>query len=161
MIKLETKSPAETYNLGRRIAKGIRAGDVLALKGELGSGKTTLIQGIIEGLGVAERSTRVRSSAASDVYKRQRVQSPSFVLVRSYHADFEVKHVDLYRLDPQGVDGLHLEEIYSEDGVMLVEWSDHAGWLPGTLSRVEMVFVPDNPLHRWITISGPIQKRLA
>jgi tRNA threonylcarbamoyladenosine biosynthesis protein TsaE len=144
MIKLETKSPAETHNLGRRIARSIRSGDVLALKGELGSGKTTLIQGIIEGLGVAER-----------------VQSPSFVLVRTYHADFEVKHVDLYRLDPQGVDGLHLEEIYSEDGVMLVEWSDHADWLPGVVSRIEMVFVPDNPLHRRITISGPIQKRLA
>ena len=144
MIKLETKSPAETHNLGKRIAQGIRAGDTLALKGELGSGKTTLIQGIIEGLGVAER-----------------VQSPSFVLVRTYHADFEVKHVDLYRLDPQGVDGLYLEELYSEDGVMLVEWADHAGWLPGTLSRVEMVFVPDDPLHRRITITGPIQKRLA
>jgi len=143
LIKLETRSPAETYKLGKRIAQRIQAGDVLALKGELGSGKTTMIQGIIKGLGVD-----------------QRVQSPSFVLVRSYQADFEIKHVDLYRLDQAGVDGLHLEEIYSEDGVMLVEWSEHAGWLPGTLSRVEMVFVPDNPLHRWITISGPIQKRL-
>ncbi|MCK4333883.1 tRNA (adenosine(37)-N6)-threonylcarbamoyltransferase complex ATPase subunit type 1 TsaE [candidate division WOR-3 bacterium] len=144
MIKLETKSPAETYNLGRRIARGIRSGDVLAFKGELGSGKTTLIQGIIEGLGVAER-----------------VQSPSFVLVRTYHADFEIKHVDLYRLDPQGVDGLHLEEIYSEDGVMLVEWSDHAGWLPGRVSFLEICFSPENQNHRRITVSGPIQKRLA
>ncbi|MQY70699.1 tRNA (adenosine(37)-N6)-threonylcarbamoyltransferase complex ATPase subunit type 1 TsaE [bacterium] len=139
----ETRNPDETRELGRRIARRIQAGDVLALKGELGSGKTTMIQGIIKGLGVD-----------------QRVQSPSFVLVRTYHADFEIKHVDLYRLDPQDVDGLHLEEIYNEDGVMLVEWSEHAGWLPGTLSRVEMVFVPDNPLHRRITISGPIQKRL-
>jgi tRNA threonylcarbamoyladenosine biosynthesis protein TsaE len=144
LIKLETRSPAETHKLGKRMARGIRAGDVLALKGELGSGKTTLIQGIIEGLGVGER-----------------VQSPSFVLVRTYQADFEVKHVDLYRLDPADADGLHLEEIYSEKGVMLVEWSDHAGWLPGALSRVEMVFVADDPLHRRITVTGPIQKRLA
>ncbi|MBA7654928.1 hypothetical protein ES703_62823 [subsurface metagenome] len=143
MTGFETRNPDETRELGRRIARRIQAGDVLALKGELGSGKTTMIQGIIKGLGVD-----------------QRVQSPSFVLVRTYHADFEIKHVDLYRLDPQDVDGLHLEEIYNEDGVMLVEWSEHAGWLPGTLSRVEMVFVPDNPLHRRITISGPIQKRL-
>jgi len=144
LIKLETESPAETYNLGRRMARSVRAGDVLALKGELGSGKTTLIQGIIEGLGVGEK-----------------VQSPSFVLVRTYQADFEIKHVDLYRLDTQGVDGLHLEEIYSEDGVMLVEWADHAGWLPGVVSRIEMVFVPDDPLHRRITVTGPILKRLA
>jgi len=144
VIEFETENPDETRELGRRIARSILAGDVLALKGELGSGKTTLIQGIIEGLGVAER-----------------VQSPSFVLVRTYQADFEIKHVDLYRLDPQGADGLHLEEIYNEDGVMLVEWADHAGWLPGTLSRVEMAFVPDDPLHRRITVNGPIQKRLA
>lgn len=143
MIKLETRSPAETYKLGKRIAQRIQAGDVLALKGELGSGKTTMIQGIIEGLGVD-----------------QRVQSPSFVLVRSYQSDFEIKHVDLYRLDQAGVDGLHLEEIYSEDGVMLVEWSEHAGWLPGRVSCIQIGFCSNNPLHRWVTISGPIQKRL-
>ena len=144
MTGFETRNPDETRELGRRIALSIQAGDVLAFKGELGSGKTTLIQGIIAGLGVGAK-----------------VQSPSFVLVRTYHADFEIKHVDLYRLDKAGVDGLHLEEIYNEDGVMLVEWADHAGWLPGTLSRVEMGFVPDDPLHRRITITGPIQKRLA
>lgn len=144
MTGFETRNPDETRELGRRIAPSIRAGDTLSFKGELGSGKTTLIQGIIEGLGVGEK-----------------VQSPSFVLVRTYHADFEIKHVDLYRLDQAGVDGLHLEEVYSEDGVMLVEWADHAGWLPGTLSRVEMAFVPDDPLHRRITVTGPIQKRLA
>lgn len=144
MIKLETRSPAETYKLGKRIARSIQAGDTLALKGELGSGKTTMIQGIIKGLGVD-----------------QRVQSPSFVLVRSYQADFEIKHVDLYRLDQAGVDGLHLEEIYNEDGVMLVEWSEHAGWLPGRVSFLEICFSPESQNHRRITISGPIQKRLA
>lgn len=143
MTEFETRSPDETRELGMRIAKVIQAGDTLAFEGELGSGKTTIIQGIIRGLGVDDR-----------------VQSPSFTLVRTYRARFQIKHVDLFRLQGAEVDALHLEEIYDEDGVMLVEWADHAFWLPGLVSNVEIRFLPADPDRRLLFITGAIEARL-
>ena len=70
--------------LGRELGKLMRVGDVLALKGELGGGKTTLTQGIADGLGVD---------------KRYYITSPTFTLINEYPADIPLYHIDLYRLE--------------------------------------------------------------
>ena len=113
-IELHSKSSSETKRIGARIGKLLHAGDVLLLQGDLGSGKTTLTQGIGDGLKVAEP-----------------VKSPSFVLLNEYHGRLTVYHADLYRLnDPAEVADLALEEI-AADGVLVVEWPDRAwGELP-------------------------------
>jgi tRNA threonylcarbamoyladenosine biosynthesis protein TsaE len=105
----ESKSPADTKRLGRRLAGLLRPGDVLLLQGELGAGKTCFAQGIGAGLHVAEA-----------------VKSSSFVLVNEYHGRLHVYHADLFRLeDPHQVFELALEET-AEDGLLLVEWPDRA-----------------------------------
>jgi len=143
VIEFATRDAEQTRELGKAIAGKLEAGDTLAFKGELGSGKTTLIQGIIKGLGITDR-----------------VQSPSFILIRTYQGGFEIKHVDLYRLNSAAVDSLHLEEIHNQEGVMLVEWAGRADWLPGRVSSVEIAFDPGDPQSRSITVTGPMEKRL-
>jgi tRNA threonylcarbamoyladenosine biosynthesis protein TsaE len=108
-IEIVTRSPAETKRAGERIGRLLRAGDVLLLEGELGSGKTTLTQGIGRGMKVAEP-----------------VKSPTFVLMTEYHGRLTLYHADLYRLnDPGEVADLALEEV-AGDGVLIVEWPDRA-----------------------------------
>lgn len=105
---IETSSPAETRRLGERLARHLRPGDVLLLEGDLGAGKTCLAQGIGRGLKVAEA-----------------VKSSSFVLVNEYHGRLHVHHADLFRLTPEEVAELGLEE-NAADGVLIVEWPDRA-----------------------------------
>ena len=103
-----THSAKETINLGRSLGKVLQKGDLVALVGNLGSGKTTLIQGICEGLGVKEKVT-----------------SPTFVLITSYEGRVPVHHFDLYRLDKRE-DFLNLgyEEFFFGEGVTLIEWAE-------------------------------------
>ncbi len=108
-IVLESESAEETKRIGGRIAALLQAGDALLLQGELGSGKTTLTQGIGEALAVAEP-----------------VKSPTFVLMNEYHGRLTIYHADLYRLnDPGEVVDLALDDVAS-DGVLIVEWPDRA-----------------------------------
>ncbi len=107
MIEVETDSPAGTLALGRRLAALLGPGDVLLLSGRLGVGKTLLVAGVAEGLGVAETVT-----------------SPSFVLVRSYEGLLPVVHADVYRLGSTGeFDDLELPDS-ARLGVLLIEWGD-------------------------------------
>ena len=103
-------SEAQTAALGRQLAGLARAGDVIALGGPLGVGKTTLVRGFLAGLGHGGE-----------------VPSPSFAIVQPYDAlDPPAWHVDLYRLrDPAELAELGLDE--AADGVLLVEWPEHAG----------------------------------
>jgi tRNA threonylcarbamoyl adenosine modification protein YjeE len=102
---------AATGRLGARIAGHLRVGDLVALSGDLGAGKTTLARAILTSLGVAEN-----------------VPSPTFTLVQSYPAAaLTVSHYDLYRLkSPREMDELGLEEAL-EQGAVLVEWPERAG----------------------------------
>lgn len=101
----------DTRALATRLAPMLRAGDVIALHGGLGAGKTSLARFLINALLGAETE----------------VPSPTFTLVQTYEApDFQVHHFDLYRLeDPSELDELGWEETH--DGVSLVEWPDRAG----------------------------------
>lgn len=106
---MQTTSADDTRRAGASIGALLRAGDVLLLQGDLGSGKTTLTQGIGEALETAEP-----------------VKSPTFVLMNEYRGRLRVYHADLYRLnDPSEVSDLALEDVAS-DGVLVVEWPDRA-----------------------------------
>ena len=103
-------SPQETQRLGALLGSLARKGDVFLLVGQLGAGKTCLVQGIAWGLGIQEY-----------------VRSPSFVLVGQYQGRLPLYHVDLYRLErvPEIAD-LGLEEYFEGGRVSVVEWADRA-----------------------------------
>ena len=114
---------AATQILGARIAGHLRAGDSVALSGDLGAGKTTLARAILTSLGVAET-----------------VPSPTFTLVQTYETEkLIIGHYDLYRLkSPREMDELGLEEAL-ELGAVLIEWPERAGAsLPENRLTVEL-----------------------
>ena len=109
-MKLLSRSPEETQALGQALGLAARPGDLFLLWGELGSGKTCLVQGIARGLGVQDS-----------------VRSPSFVLVTHHPGRLMLYHIDLYRLDDlREVEDLGLDEYLESDGLCVVEWADKA-----------------------------------
>ncbi|MBN2353733.1 MAG: tRNA (adenosine(37)-N6)-threonylcarbamoyltransferase complex ATPase subunit type 1 TsaE [Spirochaetales bacterium] len=116
----ETVSLEETLDLGRKLAGRFAPGDVVALSGSLGAGKTSLVKGIALGLGIAEPVT-----------------SPTFTLIQEYEGRMPLYHVDLYRItDPDQLDDLGIEEYLDGNGVTVIEWPEKAGRLfpPRTLA---------------------------
>ncbi|MBA7654947.1 tRNA threonylcarbamoyladenosine biosynthesis protein TsaE [subsurface metagenome] len=109
MMIVETKSAKETIRLGKKIGKLLRPGDVVALIGKLGSGKTTLTQGLAKGLGVK---------------KKNYVTSPSFTLIKEHKGRMPLYHIDLYRIDNlKEVYDLGYEEYFYGEGVTIIEWA--------------------------------------
>ena len=105
-----TYSEEETEKIGEQMGKKLRPGDMVALVGELGSGKTCLIRGICKGLGVMDM-----------------VSSPTFIIVHQYRGRVPVYHTDFYRIrEGEGLEDIGLGEILSGDGVVLLEWADRA-----------------------------------
>ncbi|MDR5683244.1 MAG: tRNA (adenosine(37)-N6)-threonylcarbamoyltransferase complex ATPase subunit type 1 TsaE [Armatimonadota bacterium] len=104
-----TDGPEQTRALGRALGRAVRAADVVALTGDLGAGKTTLVQGMAAGMGV-----------------RGYVASPTFTLIREYHGSLRLYHVDLYRLDPADLLSIGLDELFDEGGVVVIEWAERA-----------------------------------
>lgn len=111
MIRLASRSPQETRAIGEALARTCVSGDVVAVSGALGAGKTVLAQGFALGLGV----TGV-------------VSSPSFVLVHSMPGRLTLHHADLWRLERiEEVGELALAELVEDGGVALLEWGERAG----------------------------------
>ncbi len=107
-IELETKTADDTRDLGRAMASLLQPRDTVLLTGDLGAGKTTLVQGICRGLDVEDH-----------------VASPTFTLVREYSGRLDVAHVDVYRLERvQEVVDLGLDELGGPQRILLVEWGD-------------------------------------
>jgi tRNA threonylcarbamoyladenosine biosynthesis protein TsaE len=107
-IELRTGTADDTRAVGEAFAALLLPRDAVILTGELGAGKTTLVQGVARGLDVHDH-----------------VASPTFMLVREYRGRLDVAHVDVYRLDRiQDVVDLGLEELGDGDAVLLVEWGD-------------------------------------
>lgn len=107
-MEILSKSSKQTYELGIELSKRLKEGDVVSVYGELGAGKTRIIQGICKGFDVKERVT-----------------SPSFTLINEYSGKYKVFHFDFYRINsvPEAVDIGCIEYFYS-DGVCLIEWPE-------------------------------------
>ena len=120
-VRFRTSSEAETRALGAAMGAALGPGDVVALRGELGSGKTVVVQGAARGLGF-----------------RGNVRSPSYVIVNEYAGRFPIYHVDLYRLEgASSLEALGHREMFWGEGVALIEWAERAGALLPT-DRVDV-----------------------
>lgn len=123
----KSSSPAETYELGRKIGGALHGGEIILLQGPLGAGKTLLVKGIAEALEVPE----------------EEVTSPSFTLVNLYKGRLTLYHVDLYRLD-EGASAAHavdLDELLTDEtAVIIVEWAERMGSyrLPSPVWRINI-----------------------
>lgn len=108
--QITTHSPEESQALAHKIGKWLEASTVLALTGDLGSGKTTFVQGLASGLDVPD-----------EFY----VTSPSYTLINEYPGRYPLFHVDLYRLDdPADFEETGLYELLHGSGVVVIEWAD-------------------------------------
>ena len=112
---IETTSPDETEALGQRLAVLLQPGSVVALHGDLASGKTCLVRGM-----------------AREFARGELVHSPTFTLINEYGNSPRLYHIDLYRLSgPDDVANLGLTDLFGEDNVVAVEWAERAeGLLP-------------------------------
>ncbi len=105
-----SRSPGETQALGRALGELLRGGDVVALSGELGAGKTCFVQGLARGLGVPAGVA---------------VTSPTFVLVAEYPARVWLRHADFYRVESYArLLDAGFDDLASADGVLVVEWPE-------------------------------------
>ncbi|MDQ3074880.1 MAG: tRNA (adenosine(37)-N6)-threonylcarbamoyltransferase complex ATPase subunit type 1 TsaE [Pseudomonadota bacterium] len=126
---------AATRAVGAALAPSLRAGDVILLDGSLGAGKTTLVRGLLEALG-----------------HHGEVPSPSFAIVQPYdELALPLWHVDLYRIaHPSELDELGLDGVLG-DGVLVVEWPDHAGEGAWPITALALSLAPDEDGARVLT----------
>jgi tRNA threonylcarbamoyladenosine biosynthesis protein TsaE len=121
-----TRSEVETANVGRGLAARLQAGDVVLLRGDLGSGKTAFVRGLAEGLGIDPAE----------------VSSPTFTIIQEYRGGrVLLLHVDLYRLEPKEVADLGLDEL-GEQAVVAIEWAERLPSRPAEAISVEITHEP-------------------
>jgi tRNA threonylcarbamoyladenosine biosynthesis protein TsaE len=140
-ISVSTSSVEATYALGRRLAQVVEAGDVIALEGDLGSGKTELVKGIAAGLGVTAT-----------------VHSPTFVLHHRYQGRLPIEHYDLYRLDGMAWVDTGLDEP-APDALTLIEWPERAAVLDSWATAVIRLTTEGNDHRRLTLLRGPDRMR--
>ena len=127
-VFLSLQNAAATHNLGKSLGEKLSAGSVILLEGNLGSGKTTLVQGIGTGLGIKET-----------------IDSPTFTLINEYFGKkIPLYHFDLYRLESSEIEALNLE-IYWEGlevplGIVAIEWAEKLVYYPPNFLRVCLSF---------------------
>jgi len=104
-FELSTKSSEETSQFASRLAGYLQPGDVIALEGDLGAGKTTFTQGLAKGLEI-----------------KKTVNSPTFTIIKEYKGKLPLYHMDVYRVE-DGLEDLGFDEYFEGDGVTVVEWA--------------------------------------
>jgi len=128
--QVETRSVTETLEFGGRLARELQRGDVIALSGELGAGKTALVKGIARGLGITVDVT-----------------SPTFTLIHEYAGGrLALYHIDLYRIDsvPQAL-AIGIEDYLNGPGVTVIEWAERIEpLLPPHTTRIRMESLGEN-----------------
>ena len=126
---------ADTEAAGEQLASTLAAGDVVLLEGQLGAGKTAFVRGLARGLGASDAD----------------VSSPTFTLIQEYRGGrLQLHHVDLYRLAPEEVADLGLDELISGDGVVAIEWAER--WTDRPAVAVEVAIEDRGGDARRITI---------
>jgi len=125
-----SRSAAETIAFGRRLAESFVRGDVIALTGDLGAGKTCLVKGIAAGLGVT-----------------QEVTSPTFTIIHEYRSGtLPLAHIDLYRLnsDREALN-IGIEDYLNDNGITVIEWAERIeSLLPAHTKRIRLAVVDEN-----------------
>ena len=136
----QSRSDKDTKEFGRKLGKKLKAGDVVCLYGELGTGKTTMVKGIAGEFGINERD----------------VTSPSFTIIAEYDGILPFYHIDLYRIEPGRIGELGLQEYLYGSGVTVVEWAERAeNEMPDTAIRITLSHAGDD--SREIEIKGPLR----
>ena len=137
-IVVESDAPEETRALAARLAKRLAPGTVLAMEGNLGSGKTCFVKGLARGLSI-----------------REPVTSPTFTIVHEHRGRLPLYHIDLYRIRSEDEAlALGIEEYLESDGVAAIEWSERIANLL-TETTVHVRFTRTGPETRHIVLSGP------
>jgi len=153
-LTVTTHSPEQTRTLGRLVGGLARGNDLYLLKGNLGTGKTHLVQGIAFGLGIKEYAC-----------------SPSFMIAREYHGRLTLYHLDLYRLNHiEEIIHLGLDEYFRADAICAIEWADRgSGVLPQDNLTIELEHLPGDTRNitflpqgtRYVELAGEIMGALA
>ncbi|OHB92904.1 MAG: tRNA (adenosine(37)-N6)-threonylcarbamoyltransferase complex ATPase subunit type 1 TsaE [Planctomycetes bacterium RIFCSPHIGHO2_12_42_15] len=130
-LTFKSVSAGETIKFGERLGRLLAPGHVIALLGELGAGKTTMVKGIVQGLGVTDRRT---------------VKSPTFALVHRYEGRIPVYHFDAYRLEnAQEMLDIGSDEMIYGKGVSIIEWADRVpGCLPEEYLMITLTSISKN-----------------
>jgi tRNA threonylcarbamoyladenosine biosynthesis protein TsaE len=140
-LYIHVSKEGETLKIGELLGRSLKPGDVVALKGQLGAGKTVLVKGMAKGLDVKEEPN-----------------SPTFVLMSAYHGRMPLYHFDLYRLSGAGeLEGIGYEEYLFGEGVSVVEWAERAEEIfPQNTIKIEIEIPEDGNLEtaREIKIEG-------
>ncbi len=135
-IEAVSNSPDETIEIGRKIGAQLRGGEVLAVCGELGSGKTHLIKGIASGAGAGDS---------------KQVNSPTFVIVNEYPGRLDIYHIDAYRLDSVGeFEMTGFDDYCRSDSVVMIEWAD----------KIESALWGVNYLRIELSHAGPTKRNI-
>jgi len=136
-IDVTTNSANETVKFGQKFGSQLKGGEVVALYGNLGSGKTHLIKGIVAGLGAEDAANEVTS--------------PTFVLVNEYSGRLEVYHLDAYRLDSIAqFEQIGFDDYCHPGSVVLIEWAD----------KVEQALAGINYIKIELSHLGPTARRI-
>ncbi len=127
-IKITLANAEATRNLGIALGQSLHAGSVILLEGDLGAGKTTLVQGIGQGLGIAES-----------------IVSPTFTIINEYtEGRLPLYHLDLYRLEAQEVAALNLETYWEGfeviPGVVAIEWAERMPYQPDSYLSIYLTY---------------------
>jgi tRNA threonylcarbamoyladenosine biosynthesis protein TsaE len=145
-LTFSTRSARQTFGVGARLGEALVPGDVVALVGDLGAGKTQLVRGACDGARVPPRE----------------VASPTFAIVGTYHGRIPIHHADLYRLADE--DELHATgffDLLGGDGAVLVEWADR---IPGALPEERLEIRLEHgrePNTRRVTLVGTGERHAA
>ncbi|MDO9529191.1 MAG: tRNA (adenosine(37)-N6)-threonylcarbamoyltransferase complex ATPase subunit type 1 TsaE [Syntrophales bacterium] len=138
-IILISNSAEDTQIIGKIIGEYLRGGDVVALIGELGSGKTCITRGIARGVGVSEK---------------YQITSPTFTLINEYPGRATLYHLDIYRLSGlQDLEDMGYEEYFYGDGIIVIEWAEKIKEiLPSECFNIYLRYLDEN--KRELKISG-------
>lgn len=125
-----SNSEDETSEFGRNLAGKLKEKDVVCIYGDLGAGKTCLVKGIVDGLGIT----------------REYVRSPTFAIVNRYSGKTPVNHLDFYRVETsREIEDLGIEEFVGREGITLIEWPEKViKYLPERRWEVRIDFLSDN-----------------
>ena len=134
-----SSGPEKTQLFGKKLGENLQAGDVVALIGEIGAGKTCLTQGIAKGLGIPEGF---------------RITSPTFTLINEYHGPLALYHMDMYRLATiKELEDTGYEACFHDKAVIVIEWAEKIREaLPGEIFIVSLTYISDN--ERQIRVAG-------